>query len=251
MERMSRSAPWYRAWANWRLAGSPKGKRPASAPKHIPDWAWDRYKKEYALLHPKPPPVPFDPTAPYRSVLFLAGSMLDVLQAPTSYKAAVTADPTYDQHASADQSAQLRAAGYQVYVWYVPTEVSKQRAEEVANRLSASRIIGQAESTAQYAASKADGLKAVVGNITSLNGEQLAEVAAAQMIFVNETYYNVQPWLKPDWRNANDGIAGNCLAVYGSTSEGAKYTPLVTQPFVRGRDSVYAVGMQPEDWAVL
>lgn len=35
---------WFWEWAGWKLAGSPKGKRPASAPTLIPLWAWRRLK---------------------------------------------------------------------------------------------------------------------------------------------------------------------------------------------------------------
>lgn len=240
------SREWYAAWAKWRDQGSKKGERPAAAPKVIPKWAWDRYRAEVKARN-----APASPLTPYQSVLFLAQPLTDALQAPKSYKAAVTADPAYDQYARADHAQMVRDAGLDVYVWYVSTEVPKARALEVAQRLGATKIIGQAETAAQYDAAKADGLKAVVGNLSALTDVQLAEVAAAEMIMVNETYYNVQPWLKPDWRNANAGVAGNCLAVYASAREGAVYTPLVAQPFIKGRDSVYCVGMRAEDWAAL
>lgn len=35
---------WFWEWAKWKLQGSPEGKRPASAPKLIPLWAWARLK---------------------------------------------------------------------------------------------------------------------------------------------------------------------------------------------------------------
>lgn len=248
MSRMSTIAPWYRAWADWRAQGSQKGKRPASAPKKIPNWAWDRYKAEFLATKPTPSEAHL---VPYRSIVFLAQDMTDALAAPAHYKIAVTADPAYGQYVRPEIAATLRAAGHEIYVWYVPTEVSRERAIEVGKQLGATRVIGQAESAHQYATSKEHGLKAVVGNITALLPEQIAEVAEAKMIMVNETYYNVQPWLKPDWRNANHGIAGNCLAVYASTTEGAEYTPLQGQPFVKRRDSVYGPGMRPEDWATL
>lgn len=35
---------WVWDWMGWKLAGSPKGKRPANAPAFIPLWAWNRYR---------------------------------------------------------------------------------------------------------------------------------------------------------------------------------------------------------------
>lgn len=35
---------WFWAWAAWKLQGSPKGQRPADAPRLIPAWAWRRLK---------------------------------------------------------------------------------------------------------------------------------------------------------------------------------------------------------------
>lgn len=43
---------WVWAWMAWKLAGSPKGKRPKDAPWFIPPWAWVRLK---ALIDARKP----------------------------------------------------------------------------------------------------------------------------------------------------------------------------------------------------
>jgi hypothetical protein len=69
---------------------------------------------------------------------------------------------------------------------------------------------------------------------------------------VLELYCNLQPSLQPDYRNANAGIGGHCIACYGSDTEGAVYTPVAwyrEQGYYRPKiDSVYGVGLTDEDW---
>ncbi len=201
---------------------------------------------------PTPPPGP-DPLAPYRKLLFMAQSPLDALQAGPGWTVLFTADPAYDSWATKSAADQMRAAGQQVGVWYVPTEVTEARADEVAARLGTTFILGQCETSGQFDASVVQGCKAMVGNLSALEPPQLALVALGVRIVINETYYGCNPGMQPDWRNANKGVAGNCLACYHDSQ--CQRIPLSEQIangwYVHGRDSLYGPGLTGEDYAVL
>lgn len=202
---------------------------------------------------PPPPPPPNDALAPYRSVLFMGQNPLDALQAPSYYKVAFTADPAYDGYATADAAAQLKANGHAVYVWYVPTEVTKDHADAVAQRLGALFVIGQCESSDQFDASIRHGRIAMVGNLSALYGSQLNQVAAGKAIVISELYRNCQPDQEPDWKNANNGVAGSCVACYGDG--GCTRMPLsqyvADGMFVPHRDSLYGPGLTSDDYKTL
>jgi hypothetical protein len=203
----------------------------------------------------KPAPAPPPPAVnlePYRSGIYMAQNMLEALAAPAHYKVIVTADPAYDHYATRQAADTLRAAGHEIMVWYVPTEVSRQRADEVAMRLSATRTIGQAETAEQFDRSWEHGRRAVIGNLSAIRPDQLAKVAAGEMVFVNECYWGCGAGM-PNWRNANAGVAGDCIAVYadGQCTRHSVVEHIAAGRFVRGRDSVYGPGMRAEDWSAL
>ena len=206
------------------------------------------------LAPPAPPPAPSpEALAPYRSILFMGENPGDAFAAPGYYKVAFTPDPAYDGYARRAVADQLRAAGHGIYVWYVPTEVSATRADDVAARLGASHVLGQCETADQFDATVAHGRKAMVGNLAALRPDQLARVASGERVVVNELYRNCQGNQQPDWKNANAGVPGNCVAVYGDGD--CQRMPLSQYVrdglFVPHRDSVYGPGMRAEDWAAL
>ena len=202
---------------------------------------------------PPPPPPPSDQLAPYRSLLIMGQDPLDALQAPAYYRVLFTADPAYDGWATESAANALRTAGHGVGVWYVPTEVSKARADDMAARLGTSFIIGQCETADQFDASVAHGRKAMVGNLSALRSDQLAKVAYSERIVIPELYRNCNGNQQPDWKNANAGIPGNCIAVYGDGD--CQRMPLAQYiadgMFVAHHDSVYGPQMLAADWAVL
>ena len=114
---------------------------------------------------------------------------------------------------------------------------------------------GQGENPQEFDVCTSAGGKAAIVNLSALRPDQLNLVATAQVLVTNETYYNVNPGLHPDWRNANAGIGGNCIAVYGSASEGAVYTSVQNHVnngwFNPQTDSIYTEGMTPADWQTL
>jgi hypothetical protein len=75
-------------------------------------------------------------------------------------------------------------------------------------------------------------------------------VAAGQVLISVELYRNCNPGLQPDWRNANSGIGGNCIACYQDAQCNYKSVAsyLVDNHYVPGRDSVYGVGLTDDDW---
>jgi hypothetical protein len=80
-------------------------------------------------------------------------------------------------------------------------------------------------------------------------------ISATGVHITFELYRNVMPWQVPDYQDCGDGVGGNAIGCYESSTEGAVYTPVSDYKslgyYVSGRDSVYAVGLKPADWAAL
>jgi len=205
---------------------------------------------------PDPQPVPGVNLEPARNVAFFASVTDDAIQyfcrLPKTWKAAFTADPAYP--VTDQQIAAVKASGHRAYSWCDCRTTLPPSAMSMARDRGLSGWYGQGESTYEFdvAVSYPYPAKptAIVGNLTALRADQLAQVSHADVLFINETYYNVQPNLKPDWRGANHGVGGNCWACYASASEGAVYTPIDAR-FNKATDSVYTEGMLAADWAAL
>jgi len=205
----------------------------------------------------KPAPTPPPPGVnlePARNVAFFATVTDDNIQhfcrLPKTWKAAFTADPAYQ--VTDQQIAAVKASGHRAYSWCDCRTTLPPEAYYMASHRNLSGWYGQAESAAEFdvAAVFRDRPLAVVGNLSALRTDQLLLVSNGTVLFINETYYNVQPNLHPDWKGANNGIGGNCWACYASASEGAVYTP-IDQRFNKQTDSVYTEGMLPTDWEYL
>jgi hypothetical protein len=111
---------------------------------------------------------------------------------------------------------------------------------------------GQCESAAEFDHAYESGARRMVGNLSALRDDQFARVDSGEVHLAFELYRNVQPWALPDWRDANAGIGGNCIACYAAEGEGAAYMSVATYKadgyYVTQRDSVYGVGLTPADW---
>lgn len=215
-----------------------------------------------AAPKPSPPPVvtppsSADPLELARNVCFFAtvddGAITYFNRLPPSWKAAFTADPAYP--VTDQQIAAVKASGHRVYSWCdcrpTPDGTPPRAAIDMARDRSLDGWYGQAETANEFDRAFTASAPAVVGNLSALTPDQLAVVAAGgPPLFINETYYNVQPWMKPDWRGANKGVGGNCWAFYASASEGAVHTPL-DERFNAATDSIYAEGMLEADWKAL
>lgn len=184
------SVPVWDGWTPWDLRKEIVKKRPAPPPAHI--------------IQPPTPPIPPVPAwAAWWQRCLYAGTnpMLGLRWA--GCKVLFTANPgAYDAVATRANADQLRNTGHDVGVWYVPTQVSKERAIEVANRLGVpfEHISGQAETIAEFWQSWENGHRHVCGNLTACMDDARAVelIKTGQMAFTNEFYWNQDKTRKPD-----------------------------------------------------
>jgi hypothetical protein len=213
-------------------------------------------------LPPSPRPVPPVPlVASAQARIFLAQSPLDSLAAPSWMVPVCTADAGYRQWYSPEVIAQLRAHFGTVEAWCdcrpPGAGTAYSAALAMVEELGLDGAWGQCETTAEFDHAYEAGARRMVGSINSqvLDDARLAKVASGEVLISLELYRNLQPALQPDWRNANAGVGGHCIACYGSDTEGAVYTPVTSYRelgyYVPKRDSVYGVGLTAEDWQAL
>jgi hypothetical protein len=225
---------------------------------------WKAIKQLEAAAHeppprpaPKPPPPP--PSGALTSVqarMFLADSPRDCLQAPTHMIPVCTADRGYRQWYDAALVGQLRSRFGKVEAWCDcrnPTAYTE--VEAMIQEFGLDGGWGQCENQAEWDHAYQYGSRRMVGNITALSDSAKKLVSDQTVLLTAELYRNVMPWMKPDYMGCQNGVGGNCIAVYESATEGASYYPVSRYKaegfYVSGRDSVYAVGLHPEDWAAL
>src|SRR6185312_2439130 len=211
---------------------------------------------------PPPPPPPHPPPPPsvdlsrVRNLLVFATvtdeGIREALTLPPKWKFLFSADPTYKP--SAEVAAHVIAAGRDANAWCDCSGTLPPAAKQMVFEYGLSDWYGQGETSAQFDVAVDAGAKAAIVNLSALTPSQLALVASASVLVVEENYRNVRPVVAPDWRNANAGIGGNCGAVYGSASEGAVYTPVrwqIEKGWFGVNDSWYVEGFQPDDWQAL
>jgi hypothetical protein len=209
---------------------------------------------------PRPTPrVPAVSSAQAR--IFLAQSPIDCLAAPPWMVPVCTADAGYRRWYTRDVIAELRSHFGAVEAWCDcrPAGEGTAYSEALAmvDELGLDGAWGQCETTAEFDAAYDGGARRMVGSINAqvLDDTRLAKVSSGEVLVSVELYRNLQPGLQPDWRNANAGIGGNCIACYVSDTEGAVYTPVASYRelgyYVPRRDSVYGVGLSADDWQAL
>jgi len=209
---------------------------------------------------PNPEPPPGDYLEAARARIFLANDPLDPVHhgAPRWLVPVCTADQGYRYWYSPDVIAELRSyfnvQGI-VESWCDcrdPTAYSVALA--MADEYGLDGAWGQCETTPEFDHAYENGARRMVGSVNTavLDDARLAKVASGEVLISLELYCNKNRDLLPDWRNANAGIGGNCIACYGSDSEGAVYTPVSWYRerglYVPKQDSVYGVGLSPDDW---
>lgn len=210
-------------------------------------WWYHAAKQLDQIRHlPPPRPQPSDVTAVGRAWLITAQNPAEALHAPAYYGLAVTADRAYTGQAQAIAAAKLQ--GRRTAVWCDCDATPASAAIDMARTLGCDLWIGQCETPGQFDHAVAAGGRLLVGNLSALRDDQLALVKAGKVVVINELYRNLQPDQQPDWRNANAGVAGNCVACYGGYPF-RRY--LDDRLFIRLRDSVYAVDLTDDDWKVL
>jgi hypothetical protein len=209
---------------------------------------------------PRPkPPAPGVSSAQAR--IFLAHSPLDCLAAPSWMVPVCTADAGYRRWYTPDVIAELRGYFGAVEAWCDcrPAGEGTAYSEALAmvDEFGLDGAWGQCETTAEFDAAYDGGARRMVGSINAqvLDDTRLAKVSSGEVLVSVELYRNLQPALQPDWRNANAGIGGNCIACYASDTEGAVYTPVASYRelgyYVPRRDSVYGVALSADDWQAL
>jgi hypothetical protein len=189
---------------------------------------------EQAAKTPPPPPPP-PPVSPLldrvRSVLILADNPWPALNAPAHYRFWITADKGY-RHIYEDGSF-IKAARAQhrwIEAWCdckpagvgTPPEVARVMAEQYG----LDGWSGEGESADAFDRAYDQGARTLVVNLAALRNDQVARIASGEVCVTVELYRNLQPSLVPNWKNANAGIGGHCVAVYGSSTEGASPYPL-------------------------
>jgi hypothetical protein len=211
---------------------------------------------------PRPlPPAPAPRISSAQARIFLAQSPLDCLAAPSWMVPVCTADAGYREWYTPEVIAQLRARFGVVEAWCdcrpAGAGTPYSNALAMVDELGLDGAWGQCETTAEFDAAYEAGARRMVGSINAqvLDDTRLAKVASGEVLVSVELYRNLQPGLLPDWRNANAGIGGNCIACYASDTEGAVRTPVASYRelghYVPKRDSVYGVGLSADDWQAL
>lgn len=221
---------------------------------------WFRAGADLQSVKTLPPPTtpPANYLAAAQARIFLAQSPLDALAAPPWMVPVCTADLGYREWYDPGTIEQLRDHFDVVESWCDcrdPTAYSE--ALRMVDDLDLDGAWGQCETTAEFDHAYANGADRMVGSVNAavLDAARLELVADAEVLLSVEIYCNKDRNLQPDWRNANAGIGGNCIAVYESADEGAIYTPVAWYRergfYVPKRDSVYGVGLSATDWADL
>jgi len=216
------------AWQGWKDGGS-KGPRP-KVWRVVPLFAWqlrrDILKARVPInTHPAPKPPPTEPpplpprAARYVNLIFAAQNPLAALAAKPKYRVLFTADPGYDDWATVGAANALRDAGHDIGVWYVPTQVSRSRAQEVAARLNTDFVVGQSETLPEFQASWEQGCRSVIGNLSAVfdNPDAASKISSGEMIFVNEFYWNQDRSRKSD--NHGLPVPSLCVAFYDGHSD--------------------------------
>lgn len=219
--------------------------------------------------HLNPGPTPPNPTPPpddlstVRGRIFLAQSPLDCLAAPSWLVPVCTADLGYRNWYSHEIIAQLRDHFGTVECWCDCRIASGYQeghgtgydvALAMNDEFGLDGAWGQCETTPELENGYSGGARRFIGSVdvNVMNDTWLNRVKSGEIKLTVELYRNIMPWMLPDWRNANAGIGGNCIACYGSETEGAIYTPVKAYKdqglYVAKNDSVYGVGLTHQDW---
>jgi hypothetical protein len=211
--------------------------------------------------HLSPPPQPQPPSGDLSSVrarIFLAQSPLDCLAAPSWMVPVCTADAAYATWYTHEVIEELRRHFGAVESWCDcrnPTHYGA--AVAMADQFGLDGAWGQCETTQELKNGYDAGARRFIGNCDPnvMDDTWLNKVKSGEILMTVELYRNKMPWMLPDWRNANAGIGGNCIACYASSTEGAIYTPVQAYKdqglYVPQHDSVYGVGLAHADWLAL
>jgi len=185
--------------------------------------------------------------------IFLAQSPLDCMAAPDWMIPVCTADQGYRDWYTADTMRTLYGRFKVVETWAdCRNPTSYADAVRMAEGFGLNGAWGQCETAGEFDNAYGEGCRRMIGNLSALRDDQRALIASGEVLITSELYRNVQPWLEPNWMGCNDGVGGDCIACYASTTEDAVYTPVSDYIdrgyYVAGSSSVYGVGLAAQDW---
>jgi len=218
-----------------------------------------------AAVKTPPAPAPKPPQANLSDIqrcLFLTNDVSKALDT-TNRLLIATADKTYRASYS-DLFIREAIAQNRFRVWCDCHSTYPPTAFEWLDQLGLPHhyFYGECESAQAFTVAYEAGSRHMVGNLSVLTYDsslqphpvtnQLAYVMNGSVHVTNETYYNRDPNYRVDWRNANAGVGGNCMAVYESSSEPAHYFSLQDQhaqgKYNPNTDCVYVAGFAQADW---
>ena len=263
---------WLR-WAQWKLAGADKRKRPAGVRARIPRSWYPPCERFLAEMRRSPDDLRSSVERFAANIAFCGGDPLSTLASPPRFKVALCADPhpAYDGWMTPETVAELRSHGRSVLSWVGsvsdPWDAKNPKpraylAREAANRFSLDGWVGQAESSAAFDDAMAEGARIIVGNANSWTDDQRTrargQIVSGVLALVQEAYTNVQgPW--PDGTGTQGvPVASFCLGTYdGSTDNpnGGRSIPLSeyrehTAPTAWPHVGVYTAE-DVQDWEVV
>jgi hypothetical protein len=214
----------------------------------------------------KPPlPINIDYLAPVRNCLILTGDVDPATNSALSSKwlFIFSADMIFRKFYMGSELIKFALETDRFRAWCdsrpspdgTPPIVALEWLQQLGLHNTEKYFYGQCESPDQFDMAYRAGARKMVGKADALTEAQRNKLRNKEVLITNEAYYNVQPGLQPDWVNANEGIGGNCIAVYASRDEGANYYSLEQHirdgKFVNGHDSIYVAGFLPNDWQTL
>jgi len=143
-----------------------------------------------------------------------------IVNIPVKYTAWLTVDPAYAvERRIVDGLREKRMVG----CWGNPAQLGPEHFFRFADQMSIphNMIMGQAETAYEFDLSVQMGLRSVVGNLSALNLGQLELVRTGKILFLQEDYWNVQPWLQQDFR----GVTPVCMVhgIYPGQSDSPTY----------------------------
>lgn len=216
-----------------------------------------------AKPHDPPPPPPVDPTVPpnprLQNVSVGAWGPWDALRWPKC-KIWLSADPAeslskFVNRADADSA---RHDGHDVGVWYVPDQVSVDRARQVADILGTDLIAADCETLYRWKLAYHAGIRNGIYNLTELWEDKEANDAISSGEFhgMNEFYWNQSKHRQPD--NHHLPTDAMCVAVYdghSDSTEGDAWEPHISEYHAAGylwpTVCVYQQNMTGSDWDAL
>src|SRR5580765_6303520 len=168
---------------------------------------------------PPPPPVSIPPNPRLFRLAVGAFSPWDALAWPEC-GIAISADPFLDHFATREKADEARDQGHDIVVWYVPDQVSHERAIEVANRLGTDLILADCETLYRWKLAYHAGVRNGIYNLSALFEDKEAHDAIESGEFhgINEFYWNQDKSRHVD--NHNLPVDAMTIAVYDGCTDG-------------------------------